>query len=232
MPPRIFLASFLLLIVSWPLRAASEVAAQKENPAISGKQEIPDWANREYDFPANTVYAAALKSIQFQKHEVQAKNENIYTVDFHVGITAWSWGYNMRLVVSPVAENHSRVTVGVLRSGGKVFSWGSGQKEVKKILAGIDAELLSSKANSQEHTPGEPEAQKNSACVLEVRSDPAGADVELDGKFVGNTPTTLRLKPGEYTVTVRKPGFAPWSRKLSAIPDNELKIVAELTKDQ
>jgi hypothetical protein len=57
------------------------------------------------------------------------------------------------------------------------------------------------------------------------------ADVELDGKFVGNTPTTLRLKPGEYTITVRKAGFAPWTRKLAAIPDNELKITAELKKD-
>ncbi len=242
---QIFLASFIALVVPmqvcsqpscceegcWPVKVSSEATAQQENTAKSGKQETPDWANREYDSPANKVYAAALKSIQLQKHEVQAKNESIYTVDFHVGITAWSWGYNMRLVVSPIAENHSKVTVGVLRSGGKAFSWGSGQKEVRKILAGIDAELASSEANPQEHTPAAPKAQNNSACILEVRSDPTGADVELDGKFVGNTPTTLRLKPGEYTITVRKAGFAPWTRKLAAIPDNELKITAELTKD-
>ncbi len=228
---QMFLASFLVLVV--PMLVCSQAAAQQQNTAAgSGEQEAPHWAKREYDSSANQVYAAALKSIQLQKHEVQSKNESIYTVDCHVGITAWSWGYNMRLIVSPVSENHSKVTIGVLRSGGKVFSWGSGKKEVRKILAGIDAELASLKASPQQQTAAAPKAQESSVCILEVRSDPTGADVELDGKFVGSTPTTLRLKPGEYTVTIRKAGFAPWARKLAAIPDNELKITAELKKDQ
>jgi hypothetical protein len=113
---------------------------------IAVAEEPPDWAKREFDAPANQVYAAALRSIQQQKHEVQSKDEKAYTVDFHVGMTAWSWGYNMRLVVTPIDEKRSRVTVGVLRSGGKVFSWGSGKKEVRKIFGGIDAELIAAKA--------------------------------------------------------------------------------------
>jgi hypothetical protein len=194
-------------------------------------QETPDWAKREYDAPANQVYVAALKSIQVQKHDVQAKSQQTYTVDFHVGTTAWSWGYNMRLVVTPVAENHSTVTIGVLRSGGKVFSWGSGKKEVRKIFAGIEAELASSKTNPQQPPPT-PQSEPTNSATVEVSSLPTGADVELDGKFVGNTPNTLRLKPGEYTITVRKTGYAPWTRKLTAIPDNELKIRAELERAQ
>lgn len=209
----------------------AEVGARFGISSVAGLgQETPEWAKREYDSPVTKVYAAALKSVQLQKHEVQTKNEKIYSVDFHVGMTAWSFGYNMRLVVTPVDEVHSTVTVGVLKSGGKVFSWGSGDKEVRKILAGIDAELAFSKANAQESVGAAPNAKENSVCILEVRSDPTGADVELDGKFVGNTPTTLRLKPGDYTVTVRKAGFAPWTRKLAAIPDNELRITAELVR--
>lgn len=227
---QVFLVSLLVLVV--PMLACSQATAQQGNSARSGEQEAPDWAKRKYDSPANQVYAAALKSIQVQKHEVQSKNESIYTVDFHVGITAWSWGYNMRLIVTPASENHSKVTIGVLRSDGKVFSWGSGKKEVRKILAGIDAELASLKGGPEQQTAAAPRAQESSVCILEVSSDPTGADVELDGKFVGTTPTTLRLKPGEYTVTVRKAGFALWARKLAAIPDNELKITAELKKDQ
>jgi hypothetical protein len=195
-------------------------------------QETPEWAMRQYDAPADQVYAAALNSIQVQKHEVQAKNEKIYSVDFHVGITAWSWGYNMRLVVTPIAENRSKVTTGILRSGGKVLSWGSGKKEVRKIYAGIDAELTSSKASPQEVPPTTPNEQIEQTCKIEVNSDPTGADVELEGKFVGNTPTTLRLKPGEYTLTVRKAGFVPWTRKLAAIPENQLRVMAQLEKTQ
>ena len=105
------------------------------------------------------------------------------------------------------------------------------QKEVSKILAGIDAEVLSAKANAPEKAPPASTGQTGSMCILDIRSEPTGADVELDGKFVGNTPTTLRLKAGDYTVTVRKAGFAPWTRAVAAISDNNLKITAELTKD-
>jgi hypothetical protein len=197
-------------------------------PQQSDEEQVPSWAMREYDSPPSLVYPAALQSIQIQKHDVQAKNEKAYTVDFHVGITAWSWGYNMRLAVTPIAGDRSKVTVGVLRSGGKVFSWGSGKKEVRKILAGIDAEVAASKANTRTVSAA---ADQNGASLL-IESAPAGADVELDGKFVGNTPMTLHLKPGDYTVDVKKEGFQPWSRKVAALSANELRIAAELKKQQ
>jgi PEGA domain len=42
-----------------------------------------------------------------------------------------------------------------------------------------------------------------------------GCEIEIDGKFVGSTPSTLSLKPGEYKIVVRKPGYAPWERTVS-----------------
>jgi hypothetical protein len=77
---------------------------------------------------------------------MKSKDDANHTVDFHVGITAWSWGYNMRLAVTPISQDRCRVIVGVSRSGGNALSWGSGKKEVRKILAGIDAELAAQKA--------------------------------------------------------------------------------------
>lgn len=109
-------------------------------------EEIPDWAVRDYAAPADRVFAAALRSIQAQRHEVKSKDDVNHTVEFHVGITAWSWGYNMKLAVTPMKEDQCRVIVGVSRSGGNALSWGSGKKEVRKILAGIDAELAAQKA--------------------------------------------------------------------------------------
>lgn len=111
-------------------------------------QEPPDWAKRDYAAPADQVFAAALKSIQEQHHEVKTKDDGSRTVDFHVGTTAWSWGYNMRLAVTPIDENHARAVVEISLSGGKAVPWGSGKKEVRKILAGIDAELAGSKGGS------------------------------------------------------------------------------------
>jgi hypothetical protein len=62
-------------------------------------------------------------------------------VTFHVGMTAWSWGYNMVLKVAPTADNGSDVSVETARSGGKAVSWGSGKKEVGKIFDGIQHNL-------------------------------------------------------------------------------------------
>ncbi len=108
-------------------------------------QQPPDWAKRTYAAPTDKVFAAALASIQAQHHEVKAKDEAARTVDFHVGITAWSWGYDMRLRITPVDDKTSEVVIGVAKKGGDVFSWGSGKKEVRKILDGIDAELARAK---------------------------------------------------------------------------------------
>ena len=35
-----------------------------------------------------------------------------------------------------------------------------------------------------------------------MRSDPSGADIELDGRFAGDTPSDLQLAEGEHTISV------------------------------
>ena len=109
-------------------------------------EETPDWAKRDFSAPADKVFAAALRSIQTQKHEVKWKDDSLRIVEFHVGTTAWSWGYNMRLTVKSIDEKRSVAEFSIARSGGKTFSWGKGSKEVNKIMAGMDAELTAAKA--------------------------------------------------------------------------------------
>lgn len=53
------------------------------------------------------------------------------------------------------------------------------------------------------------------ACSLMVQSEPPGADIEIDGNFVGNTPSTVSVAPGSHQVTVKKRGFADWTRTLN-----------------
>ncbi len=42
---------------------------------------------------------------------------------------------------------------------------------------------------------------------VEISSEPASADVRIDGNYVGKTPLDLKLKPGTYKVEVSKPGY-------------------------
>ncbi len=62
---------------------------------------------------------------------------------------------------------------------------------------------------------------------LEVTSTPMGADIEVDGSFVGSTPSAIHLKPGEYTIAVRKNGYASWERKVK-VTGGDVNLVAEL----
>ncbi len=71
------------------------------------------------------------------------------------------------------------------------------------------------------------QAQASNDAQLEVTSTPSGADVELDGSFVGNTPSNLGVSPGDHTVSVKKSGFKPWERKIK-IRSGRVSIAAEL----
>ncbi|HEV3512329.1 MAG TPA: hypothetical protein VGS05_11540 [Candidatus Sulfotelmatobacter sp.] len=106
-----------------------------------GAPPAPDWSTRAFSAPPSEVFAAALKSIAAQHHEVKSQDEANKVITFHVGTTAWSWGYNMVLKVESGENNASNVSVEIARSGGKTFSWGSGKKEVSKIFDGIEKEL-------------------------------------------------------------------------------------------
>ena len=119
--------------------------------AVVFAQQPPDWATREYAAPADKVFAAALQSIQQQKHEMKTVDHDRKQVTFHVGLTAWSWGYNMMLTVDAIDPTHAKVVVAVQsKSGGNAFSWGSGKKEVRKILGGIDAEIAAGKTSPKD----------------------------------------------------------------------------------
>jgi hypothetical protein len=128
------------------LLGAVAAVAQQSAPAAP-----PDWAQREFNAPADKVYAAALQSVKDQLHTIKKEDPAAHTVEFHIGVTAWSWGYNMVLTITPIDDNHVKVLTAIKRSGGEAMSWGSGKKEVKKIYEGMDA-LLAGKPNPHKKT--------------------------------------------------------------------------------
>jgi hypothetical protein len=65
---------------------------------------------------------------------------------------------------------------------------------------------------------------------LQLESNPPGADVEIDGSFVGNTPSDVQVPDGDHIVTVRKPGFKNWERKLRVTAGSSVHLSAELEK--
>jgi hypothetical protein len=67
--------------------------------------------------------------------------------------------------------------------------------------------------------------------TVSISSVPAAADVEVDGKFVGNTPSSLSMLAGEHTVRITKKGFKPWERKLT-VSGGSANVNAELEEEK
>lgn len=61
-----------------------------------------------------------------------------------------------------------------------------------------------------------------------VNSTPTGAEIFVDDKFVGATPSTLKLAPGEHAVRIEKTGFKAWNRMLTVNAGGSVTIDATL----
>ncbi|HEY5331170.1 MAG TPA: PEGA domain-containing protein [Acidobacteriaceae bacterium] len=62
---------------------------------------------------------------------------------------------------------------------------------------------------------------------LLVGSSVPGADIEIDGVFVGSTPSTLSVTPGQHTITVKKKGYSDWSRTMN-VSGSDVHLTAEM----
>jgi hypothetical protein len=64
---------------------------------------------------------------------------------------------------------------------------------------------------------------------ISVSSTPPNADIEVDGNFVGNTPSVIEVTSGEHSVVVKKAGYKTWERQLK-VTGGSVNVAAELEK--
>jgi hypothetical protein len=80
------------------------------------------------------------------------------------------------------------------------------------------------------NTGGQSQNALATSAKLQIDSTPSGADIEVDGSFVGNTPSEVQVTDGDHTVAVKKSGFKDWQRKLKSSVGSSVHISAELEK--
>lgn len=68
-----------------------------------------------------------------------------------------------------------------------------------------------------------------SGTVLAVASMPAGADIEVDGAYVGSTPSSINIASGDHHVVIKKSGYRPWQRRIRA-SGGSVNVQAELQR--
>jgi PEGA domain len=75
--------------------------------------------------------------------------------------------------------------------------------------------------------PGPPSSNR---ATLVLKSSPDGADVTIDGKFAGNTPSTLQVIPGDHQIMVELVGHKVWQRTVSVNEGSSVTLNANLEK--
>jgi len=111
-----------------------------------------------------------------------------------------------------------------------------GEKDREFIPVGVKTDV--SKETEEQKGSQEKTAETKTASAppevrnggVNVSSNPAGADISVDGDFVGNSPASLKLAPGKHTITVKMSGYKDWSREITIKAGSEVQLTASLEK--
>jgi len=63
-----------------------------------------------------------------------------------------------------------------------------------------------------------------------VKSTPPGCDINVDGKWMGSTPSTIRLTPGDHNISIEKDEMRAWQRTMTVTVGGSSTIDATLEK--
>ena len=104
------------------------------------------------------------------------------------------------------------------------------EKDREFVPVGVKSEVTKGheKEYAKEEAEGAPAEQAKGS--VNITSNPVGADVLVDGEFVGNAPANLKLAAGKHTITVKMSGYKDWSRDLNVQAGSEVQLSATLDK--
>ena len=194
---------------------------------------------KTYGNSPQDVFNAALKTAR-DRHVVTFVDQQNLMFTFSTGTSAFSSGFIANATVEP-AKNGSTLTINVQKKEGGGIAFDAGDRMADKFFEQVTQELGGESTQAIAVKPAEPTVPVPDSVVsaappstepgtVTVSSTPAGADVMVDGAFVGNAPANLKLPPGRHSVVVTSPGFRPWSRDLTVLAASETNLNAVLEK--
>ena len=68
--------------------------------------------------------------------------------------------------------------------------------------------------------------------TVDIKSTPDGAEITVDDKFMGSTPSSLRLRAGDHKIRLEKSGFKTWERTMTVGAGATAKVDATLEKQE
>ncbi|HTA23301.1 MAG TPA: PEGA domain-containing protein [Terriglobales bacterium] len=176
-------------------------------------------------------------------NNIQTKADYIVLLDHEGGKGALR--HKNKVAVFNRVSGDSIVSKSTLSLGGSVqdaceaitADWAAHGKEIRAAAATPLPALQSVAASTTDHvatgaSPVQPEQNSPAAqAQLQITSTPDAADIEIDGSFVGNTPSTVGVAAGQHQISIKKSGFKPWERKI-AVSSGQVNVNAVLDPEQ
>ena len=122
-----------------------------------------------------------------------------------------------------------KIAVFVQKTGDSIFSKStlSVGGAVQDACA-IVLEHWSTHANELKQVAAVAGAPSATAAGLTIEASVPNCDIEVDGSFVGSTPSTLNIVPGKHSIVVKKSGYQDWSRSMM-VGSGSIRLNAEMT---
>ena len=184
-----------------------------------------------FSVPVDRVYAAAVQ-VASAGYNLKSAVKEAYTVNFFTG-------GKFSMVVSATCHDSGSgqtvVTLSINPAEGNPQIFGLGG-EKSKLAKHFWAQLQSTlSTNQMVEAKGSSKTESTSAAVggerladVAVKSTPDGAEIMVDGKFSGNTPSTLHISSGDHRLTITNKGFQDWVRDITLSPGGTITVNAVL----
>jgi hypothetical protein len=95
----------------------------------------------------------------------------------------------------------------------------------------IQAEAKTASSEPETTVPTPAPIPTVGATELSLSSTPSGVDIDMDGNFVGSTPSSITVAAGQHNIAVTKTGFAVWNKKITT-SGGHVTIDAELAPEK
>jgi len=134
---------------------------------------------------------------------------------FYPNVSAVSSARNTRPVAAPASTS--------------VESASPATDSAAPVGSAVETQPVSSIASSGAQpadAPSEPEARQTPAGLgsVTITSDPDGAEIYVDDKFVGDAPAKLKLPAGNHVMILKAAGFKEWKRTLEVLKGSQVTL--------
>jgi len=131
-------------------------------------------------------------------------------------------------------KGHGKLTLLLSEQGSAEFKLQRPVEDDRRVAKDlIEDDAIVGEGSDPTPLASTPEASSGGATPIKVSftSTPSGADIEIDGNFVGDTPSSVELATGDHSVVIKKAGYNTWERKLKVM-SGDIKLNADLEKQK